>query len=161
MTHIIRPDTSADYEAVTKVNDLAFGETAPSRIIKELRESGDALWSRVLMEGEELIGHVQFYKVTVDGKNIGVGLGPVSIHPDHQRKGFGSQLIRAGLEQVDTQKHAIMFVLGHVEYYPRFGFSSELGAQFKSPWPRPAFMAMKLSDAAPDTGDLTFPNAYL
>ena len=99
--------------------------------------------------------------MAVDDADIGVGLGPVSIHPDHQRKGLGSRLIRSGLTQVDPKKHLIMFVLGHVDYYPRFGFSSELGAQFKSPWPRPAFMAMKLSNAAPDQGDLTFPKAYL
>lgn len=158
---IIRHETPADYEAITKLNDLAFGETAQSKIIAELRDSGDALWSKVLLKDDKVIGHLMFYKVWLDEKLIAAGLGPISILPDYQRQGYGGQLIRDGLAEADPTKHQIIFLLGHTSYYPRFGFSSELGAQYVSPWPRPAFMGLKLNDATPTSGTLTFPKAYL
>ena len=157
----IRHETPADYDAITRINDLAFEETAQSHIIKELRESGEALWSKVLVKDGEIIGHLLFYKIWLDGDPIVAGLGPIAIHPDYQRKGYGGQLIRDGLEEANHEKHQIIFLLGHTSYYPRFGFSSEVGAQYVSPWPRPAFMGLKLNEAAPTSGTLTFPKAYL
>ena len=157
----IRHETPADYDAITQVNDLAFGETAQSKIISELRESGEALWSKVLVKDGDIIGHLMFYTILLDGASIAAGLGPIAIHPDYQRQGYGGQLIRDGLKEADPEKHHIIFLLGHTSYYPRFGFSSELGAQYISPWPRPAFMGLKLNDAAPKSGTLTFPKAYL
>jgi len=157
----MRHETPEDYKAITRVNDLAFGETAPSRIITELRESGEALWSKVLFKDGDIIGHLMFYKVLLDSEFIVAGLGPLSILPDYQRQGYGGQLIRDGLAEADPARHQIIFLLGHTSYYPKFGFSSKLGAQYVSPWPRPAFMALKLNDAAPTSGTLTFPKAYL
>jgi len=123
--------------------------------------SGEALWSKVLLKNDEIIGHLMFYKVLLDGVFNVAGLGPLSILPKYQRQGYGGHLIRDGLKEADPTQHQIIFLLGHTSYYPRFGFSSELGAQYVSPWPRPAFMALKLNDAAPTSGTLTFPKAYL
>lgn len=157
----IRHETPQDYEAIKRVNDLAFEETAPSHIISELRKSGEALWSKVLIKEGDIIGHLMFYKVLLEGRFIAAGLGPLSILPKFQRQGYGGQLIRDGLAEADPAQHQIIFLLGHPDYYPKFGFSSELGAQYISPWPRPAFMALKLNDAAPKNGTLTFPQSYL
>jgi len=153
---IIRHETPADYETIARVNDIAFGETAQSRIISELRESGEALWSKVLIKDGDIIGHLMFYKIWLDDEPIVAGLGPIAILPDFQRQGYGGQLIRDGLKEADPNKHQIIFLLGHTGYYPRFGFSSEV-----SPWPRPAFMGLKLNPTAPSSGTLTFPKSYL
>jgi putative acetyltransferase len=158
---VIRHETPADYDAITQLNNLAFGETVQGRIISELRESGEALWSKVLLKDDDIIGHLMFYKILLEGEPIVAGLGPISIHPNYQRQGYGGQLIRDGLKEANSAKYQIIFLLGHTSYYPRFGFSSELGAQYISPWPRPAFMGLKLNDAAPKSGTLTFPKAYL
>ncbi len=161
MTHIlIRNDSPDDYEAITRVNNLAFGGTAESQAVKALRADGDALWSKVLLKDAEIIGCIQFYKVLLDAMPIVAGLGPVAVLPEHHGMGYGGKLIRAGLAEADTQLQQIIFLLGHTSYYPRFGFSSELGAQYVSPWPRPSFMALKLNDAAPVSGRLTFPKAF-
>ena len=157
----IRDETAADYTAIDRVNNLAFKETAQSQIIRDLRETGEALWSQVLLKGDQIIGNLMFYKVWLEGNLITAGLGPLSILPEHQRQGYGGQLIRSGLEKCDPALHQIIFLLGHPDYYPRFGFSSKLGAQYKSPWPRPAFMGLKLNPTAPTSGTLTFPQAYL
>jgi len=158
---MIRHETPADYDAITRVNDLAFGGTAESNIIHELRVSGEVLWSKVLIKDGEIIGHLMFYKILLDGEFIVAGLGPLSVLPEHQRQGYGGRLIQDGLKEADPEKHQIIFLLGHKSYYPRFGFSSELGAQYVSPWPRPAFMGLKLNENAPTSGTLTFPKAYL
>jgi len=157
----IRDEIAADYDAIDHVNDLAFKETAQSQIIRELRKTDEALWSQVLLIDNDIIGHLMFYKVWLDVALITAGLGPLSILPEHQRQGYGGQLIHSGLEKCDPAHHQIIFLLGHTDYYPRFGFSSELGAQFTSPWPRPSFMGLKLNPSAPTSGTLTFPKAYL
>ena len=158
---IIRDEIPADYAAIDYVNDMAFEETAQSRIIRRLRKTGDALWSQVLIDEGEVIGHLMFYKVWLDGALIAAGFGPLSILPKHQRRDYGGQLIRSGLKKCNPVKHQLIFLLGHTTYYPRFGFSSKIGAQYKSPWPRPAFMGLKLNPSAPASGTLTFPQAYL
>ena len=161
MSFEIRADTASDYDAIDEINDLAFGETAPGRIIRELRQSGDALWSKIGILNGQPIAHVQMYRVVIDGSDIAIGLGPVSVRPAHQKSGYGSALIRACLAEADPSKHKVAFVLGHVEYYPRFGFRSEIGAEYISQWPRPAFMGMRLSDDTPRSRTLEFPQAYL
>ena len=157
----IRPDTPSDAADIDAINNAAFGETAQSQIIRELRASGDALWSKIGLMDEQPIAHVQIYKIAVDSAPIAIGLGPVSVLPKFQNQGFGSALIRACLADVDINTHQLSFVLGHVKYYPRFGFRSEIGAKYISPWPRPAFMGMRLSKDAPLSGTLEFPQAYL
>ena len=77
------------------------------------------------------------------------GLAPVATVPERQGQGVGGALIRAGLAVLSGQSVMISFVLGHDEYYPRFGYSPELAARFASPFAGPHFMAMMLdSDAA-------------
>ena len=161
MSITIRDEIQADYAAIDLVNNLAFKETAQSQIICELRQTGEALCFQVLMKDDEIIGHLMFYKVWLDGELIAAGLGPLSILPNYQRQGFGGQLILSGLKKCDPALHQIIFLLGHPDYYPKFGFSSQLGAQYKSPWPRTAFMGLKLNPKAPSSGTLTFPKAYL
>jgi len=145
----IRADTQNDARDIDAINDAAFGETAQSQIIRKLRASGDALWSKIGLVNRQPVAHVQIYLVSVDGAPIAIGLGPVSVLPNFQNRGHGSQLIKACLADVDTDVHKLAFVLGHVDYYPRFGFRSEIGVKYVSPWPRPGFMGMRLSEDAP------------
>ena len=157
----IKADSAADHDVIDKINDLAFGETAQSRIVRELRKSGDALWSKIGFLDGQAVAHVQIYRVGIDDADIAIGLGPVSVLPAFQKQGYGSALIQACMAEADPAQHKAAFVLGHVEYYPRFGFRSDIGAEYVSPWPRPAFMGMRLSDDAPRSGTLKFPQAYL
>ena len=157
----IRNAYEMDYEPIRALNDVSFGETAQSNIIAQLRASGESLGEKVHIKAEKIIAHIIFYKIKLNGRDIAAGLGPVCVHPDHQKMGYGTQIIKTGMTEINPEKRPVMFVLGHVEYYPRFGFSSELGAQYISPWPRPAFMALKRHKSAPEKGRLTFPKAYL
>ncbi len=79
-----------------------------------------------------------------------MGLAPMAVAPEHQRKGIGSALVRAGLEQCKQLGFAAVVVLGHPEYYPRFGFSpsSRFGINSEYEVPEEVFMAMELQPGA-------------
>jgi putative acetyltransferase len=71
-------------------------------------------------------------------------LAPVAVRPERQRQGIGTELVRAGIAACRAQGLGAIIVLGHVAYYPRFGFSAELARSLRSPFPGDAFMAMEL-----------------
>ncbi|MHA7899380.1 MAG: GNAT family N-acetyltransferase [Henriciella sp.] len=155
----IRPATPDDAETITALTDAAFGTPEEAQIIAQLAQDGDSLASLVAHNDRDILGHIQFFKVWVDGEDIACGLGPVSAHPEVQGRGIGAGLIRFGLTLMEGAGRSHCFLLGHKEYYPRFGFSAELAAQFESPWSGPHFMAKQLN-AGPESGKLTYPAAF-
>jgi putative acetyltransferase len=156
----IRPASPEDAEAITEHTDAAFGTLEEAKIITQLAADGDGLASLVAHNDREILGHIQFFKVWVDGEDIACGLGPVSARPDVQRRGIGAGLIRFGLTLMEGAGRSHCFLLGHKEYYPRFGFSAELAAQFSGPWSGPNFMAKALTTNGPTEGALTYPAAF-
>ena len=129
-----------------------FGHQGEAELVRMIDADGDTLVSLVAEQGGAMVGHMLFSRMDVeaDGAALsGAGLAPVSVAPDSQGQGIGDALIRAGLEVLRKQGVAISFVLGHKDYYPRFGYSPSLAARFASPFAGPHFMAMMLdSDAA-------------
>ncbi len=75
-----------------------------------------------------------------------MGLGPMAVMPDHQRQGIGSALVRAGIEHCKQLGCDAVVVLGHPEYYPRFGFTpaSRFGIKSEYDVPEDVFMALEL-----------------
>lgn len=156
----IRPATTEDADLITELTDAAFGTPEEAQIITQLARDGDSLASLVAHNDRDILGHIQFFKVWVDGADVACGLGPVSAHPDVQGRGIGAGLIRFGLTLMEGAGRSHCFLLGHKDYYPRFGFSSELAAEFSGPWSGPHFMALKLRDGGPTRGALTYPAAF-
>jgi len=156
----IRPATDDDADTITELTDAAFGTPEEAQIIKQLAKDGDGLASLVAHNDREILGHIQFFKVWIDGADIACGLGPVSARPDVQKRGIGAGLIKLGLALMEGAGRSHCFLLGHKEYYPRFGFSSDLAAQFSGPWSGPNFMALELNATAPKSGALTYPAAF-
>jgi len=156
----IRPATAEDADLITELNDLAFGTPDEARIVTQLAMDGDSLASLVAHNDRDILGHIQFFKVWVDGEDVACGLGPVSAHPDVQGRGIGAGLIRFGLTLMEGAGRSHCFLLGHKDYYPRFGFSPELAATFDGPWSGPHFMAIKLNEGGPRGRTLTYPAAF-
>lgn len=128
---LVRPERAQDAGAIGAVTEAAF-LSAPysggneARIIEALRAAGALSLSLVAGEGDEIVGHVAFSPVRIDGADLGwFGLGPVSVRPDRQGSGVGSALIREGLEQLRAMGAAGCVVFGEPEYYSRFGFESD------------------------------------
>ncbi|MEM9569870.1 MAG: N-acetyltransferase [Pseudomonadota bacterium] len=156
----IRPATPEDADTITELTDAAFGTPEEAQIILKLADDGDSLASLVAHNDREILGHIQFFRVWIDGADVACGLGPVSARPDVQGRGIGAGLIKFGLTLMEGAGRTHCFLLGHKEYYPRFGFSADLAAQFGGPWSGPHFMAIELKSGGPNVGKLTYPAAF-
>ncbi|MFC1483940.1 GNAT family N-acetyltransferase [Candidatus Neomarinimicrobiota bacterium] len=122
----IRPEQSADVAAVRYVNEQAFEGPDEARIVDLLRERRKALISLVAIAGEQVVGHILFSPVTIEPDNDSlrlIGLAPMAVLPGQQRRGIGSALVEAGLQRCRELGFDAVVVLGHPEYYPRFGFT--------------------------------------
>ncbi len=128
---LIRAEEEKDCAAVYAVNASAFETLAEAHLVDVLRSQVRPVVSLVAEDGGEIVGHIMFSPVSLSGhpKLKIMGLAPMAVTPEHQRKGIGSALVRAGLEQCQQLGFGAVVVLGHPEYYPRFGFvlSAPLG----------------------------------
>lgn len=149
----IRPEQTGDAAAVREVNTRAFGRASEADLVDLLRQRGGTTLSLVGVIQGRVVGHVLFTPVTIESPHSrlpALGLGPVAVLPEFQKRGIGSSLIRAGLEQCRQAGHEIVVVLGHPEYYPRFGFGPSLayGVRFEQDVPEEAFMLLELRPGA-------------
>ena len=139
---IIRPEQPEDISAIFNVEAAAFETNTEARLVDILRADGDLSISLVAEDENGIFGHIAMSPMQAPVRTL--GLGPVAVRPDFQRQGIGSQLIEAALDIAKDQDIQAVFLLGHAEYYPRFGFSPELAAPFTSPYSGPNFMATEL-----------------
>lgn len=151
----IRRERSGDEAAIFEINRLAFETELEAGIVDGLRLAEVPLISVVAQIDDRIVGHLLFSPVMVDGQGTGLeyaGLAPMAVHPNHQRRGIGSQLVRAGLEMCREEKGRLVFVLGHPDYYPRFGFqpAAEHGLHFVDPELDPYFFVIELENGALD-----------
>lgn len=156
----IRPALPEDIDSIAALNDAAFGGPDEARITRRLQADGDSLVSLVADSEAGIVGHIEFFRILIDGQPLGAGLGPMSAQPGRQRAGIGSYLIRTGLEELDMLGETIVFVLGHDTYYPKFGFEADTAQPFTAPWSGPHFMAIRLAPGGPASGTLTYPRAF-
>jgi len=123
---LIRAEEPGDNSSVRRVNELAFERPQEADLVDALREKARPCISLVALVGGEIVGHIFFSPVTVEGEDatfMAMGLAPMAVAPEYQRQGVGSLLVREGLEKCKLIGHYVVFVLGHPEYYPRFGFN--------------------------------------
>ena len=145
----IRQETEADKAAVFGINAAAFPTDAETRLVDSLRMSADPYISLVAVENQDVVGHIMFTPVTLmpfDDLQL-MGLAPMAVSPSRQRSGIGSQLVEAGLQRCRELGVGAVAVLGHPEYYPRFGFrpSSNWGIKCEYDVPEDVFMLLELA----------------
>jgi putative acetyltransferase len=150
---VVRPERADDVPAIRAVNEQAFGRAAAADLVDALRGHGKATLSLVAVRGARVVGHILFSPVRIESgcRSIaGLGLGPMAVLPAHQREGIGSRLVGTGLEECRRAGHGWVVVLGHPEYYPRFGFvpASRHGLAWEHPAPDEAFMVLPLREGA-------------
>jgi putative acetyltransferase len=152
MSVIIRPEVSADYEAIRHVNRLAFNQDAEARLVDALRDEGYVRVSLVAEDDGKVVGHILFSDLSIisEAKTIpALALAPMAVLPEFQNQGVGSALVHRGLGVSKEQGHRIVIVLGHPQFYPRFGFSSKLASSLGSPFRgRDSWMALELMPGA-------------
>ncbi|MCP5274293.1 MAG: N-acetyltransferase [Burkholderiales bacterium] len=155
----IRNEEPTDRDTVRHLNLTAFDNGSEAALVDKLRTSCKGYLAFVAVEDGTVVGHILFTPVTVDGSNVvGMGLAPMAVLPSHQRKGIGSQLVRHGLEHLRQSGCPFVIVLGHPEYYPRFGFEVASRYRLRCQWegvPDEAFMVAVLdNDALPKAGGI-------
>jgi putative acetyltransferase len=151
---LIRSETSADVSVITEIAVAAFKTLAISNhteqfIIAALRAAKALTVSLVAEMDGRVVGHIAFSPVTIsDGCPNWYGLGPVSVLPECQRGGIGSALMQEGMSRLkDLGAHGCCLV-GHPEYYRRFGFQNIPGLVHKGV-PAEVFFALSLDGHIP------------
>jgi putative acetyltransferase len=143
-----------DELAIGEVCRQAFGGEDEGRLVDALREGGYQRVSLVAEVGGDVVGVIVFSElaiVTESASIPGLALAPLAVLPSHQRRGVGSMLAIEGLRVCRESGHAIVIVVGHPNYYPRFGFTAECALPLKCRFGNgPSFMAIALSDGALD-----------
>jgi putative acetyltransferase len=150
----VRAEQPGDADGIRETNEQAFGSPLEAQLVDALRAAarseGDV--SLVATIDGRVVGHILFTPITIEppvDRRI-AGLAPMAVRPEHQRSGIGSQLIRAGLDECRGAGYRAVVVLGHPEYYPRFGFvpAHTFGLTCEFPSPPEAFMVIALENGA-------------
>jgi len=123
---VVRAEEIADRDAVHRINEFAFGQPDEANLVDALRSKASPFISLVAVVDDQIAGHIFFSPVTIESSEGGfeaMGLAPMAVLPEYQNQGIGSQLVREGLKECARIGHEIVVVLGHPEFYPRFGFA--------------------------------------
>lgn len=160
----VRKENPKDRQQVFSLNEIAFGRTIEAEIVEQLRKDGLVL-SLVAEINDTIVGHIMFSRILIGGTNnfSGIALGPMAVHPDHQGKGTGSTLVTKGLEILQEEGEDVVVVLGHADYYPRFGFTPARPLGIIPPFELKddsVWMAKLLSEKARPRGLVHYPSAF-
>ena len=143
----IRTAHSKDAAGIRAVNVSAFGTTAEADLVDTLCERAAPIISLVADDEGAIVGHILFTPMTLDtDRELKVmGLAPMAVSTGRQRQGIGAALVQAGLDECWQLGAAAVAVLGHAEYYPRFGFvpASQFGLMSQYDVPDDVFMIVE------------------
>lgn len=149
----IRVEEVRDTPQVRVVNELAFEQPAEANVVDKLREVCDD-YLALVADDDGIVGQIVFTPAVVEGTErsvVGMGLAPLAVMPDRQRQGIGSALTERGLEILRERGCPFVVVLGHPEYYPRFGFERASAYGLTCQWegvPDEAFMVIVFDKGA-------------
>jgi len=148
MSLIIREEQSGDASAIRTVNIRAFGQEQEANLVDTLRAKGAALLSLVATVREQVVGHIMYSPIAI-GEMTAAALAPMAVLPECQRQGIGSSLVTTGNQRLKDRRYAAVVVLGHVEYYPRFGFVPASTRGIRCEWDVPdnAFMVLVFDES--------------
>ncbi len=148
----IRAERPADKDAIKRIHTEAFSTEVEAKLVDTLKKSGEHLISLVAEDGDDLVGHILFSPVTLTGDEGDLrimGLAPMAVLPTHQKRGIGTRLVEQALKRCQEVGYDAVVVLGHANYYPRFGFrpADEYGITSEYDVPPGAFMVKELKAA--------------
>jgi putative acetyltransferase len=161
---VVRSETDADVDAITEVTVAAFKSLEISNhteqfIIAALRIAKALTISLVAEVGSRVVGHIAFSPLTIsDGTRNWYGLGPVSVLPEYQRQGIGKALIQEGLSRLEDMNAQGCCLIGHPDYYRKFGFKNVPGLAHEGV-PQEVFFALSFDGHTPQ-GTVTFHDGF-
>jgi putative acetyltransferase len=161
----VRSERAGDHDAIRRVNELAFDGPAEADLVDALR--GSDAWlpdlSLVAEDDRDVVGHALFTIAGLDSSAEVLSLAPMAVLPGRQRSGIGGALVREGLERARATAYPLVAVLGHAEYYPRFGFEPGSAYGITTPYdvPDEVWMVLPLPGYDPGIrGEIVYPPAF-
>jgi putative acetyltransferase len=150
---IIRREQPRDIPEIRRVIVRAFGREQEASVVGKLRKNCNSILSLVAFADGKVVGHILFSPAVIEGKHgklVGTGLAPLAVLPEYQRKGIGTQLMQTAIARIKEGGCPYIIVIGHPEYYPRFGFESagRFGININGNVPDEAFMILILDKKA-------------
>ena len=165
----IRSEIPKDYLKIARVNKLAFNRIAEAELVDSLRKLAefDPRLSLVAESKKEIIGHILLFPIhimTEAGPFNILSLGPIAVHPEYQNQGIGGLLIKGGHQAAIEIGFSAVVLLGHPNYYPKFGYQQAVKWGLSNPWGNnsEAFMAIELvfGSLSGKAGMCIYPDAY-
>ena len=149
----IRPEILEDQASIHYVNQEAFGRNQEADLVDKLRKRGVLTVSLIAVQETAIVGHIAFSPVEIASEKSSfwaLTLAPMAVLPSHQNKGIGSKLVIVGLQECLRLGHEIIVVVGHPNYYPRFGFvpANPKGIECEFEAPHEAWMIKELKEGA-------------
>ena len=166
----IRQESGEDLVRIKEINDRAFEQEDESCLVDKLRKKDQFIpeLSLVAETDKTVIGHILFYPVKINSahqKHTTLSLGPMSVLPEYQKKGIGGKLINEGLKLAKDIGFRSVIVVGHPEYYPKFGFSKASKWSIKVPFevPDEVFMALEVveGELKDKSGIIEYPTEFM
>jgi putative acetyltransferase len=145
----IRAEEQGDTADIRRVNQRAFGQPDEANLVDALRLRGAITLSLIAIEDQSVVGHILFTPAIIEAGSSScpaIALGPMAVLPEFQNRGIGAQLVETGLKMCRDAGHQLVIVLGHPQYYPRFGFQPARSLGIRCPFevPDDAFMVRVL-----------------
>jgi putative acetyltransferase len=161
----IRDEQLSDHPAIASLHRTVFRGDGEATLVDALRVQGLVLVSLVAVLDENVVGHIMLSALQLkiaDREVVAAALAPLAVSPCFQRKGYGSSLVKGGIEAVRAAGCEAIIVLGHPNYYRRFGFSADLTRNLIAPFRGPAFMGLEHSPGvlAGRQGSVTYPPPF-
>lgn len=146
---IIRAEQAQDKTSIEQINRAAFEDDEEAQLVNALRDSGCEYLCRVTEMDDKVVSYILFTPVTLTGKQSNLklfGLAPMAVLPEYQNQGMGSVLVKQDLDECRARGYDAIVVLGHPNYYPKFGFvpSDDYGIKSEYDVPREVFMIQEL-----------------
>lgn len=169
MNIVVRKEDKKDYKNIYKLNKSAFGQENESRLVEKIRNGSNFIPELSLIADIDgkIVGHILFSRVKIIKDPIFeiLALAPMAVLPEFQGKGVGSKLIKQGMEKAKELGFDSVIVLGHKDYYQRFGFKKASIWNIKCPFevPDEAFMAVELIDGVLESkaGTVKYPIEFM
>lgn len=130
-------------EEILAINKVAFGSEIEAKLVADLLKDNTAepILSLLVFHKNKAIGHILFTRVYIDemiSNPLCHILAPMAVLPEYQKQGISGLLIKAGLEKLKAMGSQIVFVLGHISFYPKYGFIADAKKQgFPAPYTIP------------------------
>jgi putative acetyltransferase len=165
MAHV-RQERPADFAAIRSLLERAFAPSdEEAGIVDGLRAAGDHIAALCLVaeQGDAVVGHIAFSRAELGSGHGVLALAPMAVAPEHQRSGIGTALIEEAMRGAAATRFPLVVVVGHPDYYPRFGFepAGQLGIASPFDVPAEAFMAYRLPSYDPAArGMLSYAAAF-